>query len=332
MQSIGDARRDGRNSGIDLFRGLLVLAVVLGHFSELTQRDSFLTWIGIGFRMPLFMGLTGYMFNLERARALPLIALLRKYHRRLILPWIVACIVHLTLVGQLDWLTPVRLLVRPPFHLWFVPVMMCFIVIAAVSRRSPAAMLAIALPVSIVAMYLFGVGHGGGPPGTLIPDRRFLIYPVYFFFGMWIARREPDPWRQRAAIVLAVISIFWWCRLYDAPALVGEVAAELISGLSLTSLLPRLRTLPFAIPPIAAVGRQSLFFYLWHPLAFGLWSGLGAAGLWMLGLSMLTLGLAGAIVARLPIAAKVLGVVPHRDRIRVPVTPGADGSLRGSIS
>ena len=33
-----------RVSGIDLFRGALVILVILGHFAELSQRHHFLTW------------------------------------------------------------------------------------------------------------------------------------------------------------------------------------------------------------------------------------------------------------------------------------------------
>ena len=74
MQSIPRAG-DGRNASIDVFRGLLVLLVMLGHFSEISQRQNFLTWLGFGFRMPVFIGLTGYMFNLEQARSMTLPAL-----------------------------------------------------------------------------------------------------------------------------------------------------------------------------------------------------------------------------------------------------------------
>ena len=172
-----------RSTGIDGVRGLLVLGVILGHFFEITEGESFPAWIGAGLRMPLFIGLTGYLFNLQRARADTVTALLRRYYPRLILPWIVACLVHVTLTRELHIGTPLSLLLWPPFHLWFVPVMMTFILIAAVSRWTPPAMLGLAIPVSIGAMYLLGVGHLPPALHHWMPDRRFFIYPVYFFYG-----------------------------------------------------------------------------------------------------------------------------------------------------
>jgi len=90
-----------RVSGIDLFRGSLVVLVILGHFAELSQRHSFLTWFGIGFRMPLFIGLTGYLFNLELARDLSSAGLLRKYYDRMVLPWLAACAVAVVITGSI---------------------------------------------------------------------------------------------------------------------------------------------------------------------------------------------------------------------------------------
>ena len=88
-----------RVSGIDLFRGALVVLVILGHFAELSQRHHFLTWFGVGFRMPLFIGLTGYLFNLELARSLSSAGLLRKYYDRMVLPWLAACAVAVVITG-----------------------------------------------------------------------------------------------------------------------------------------------------------------------------------------------------------------------------------------
>lgn len=308
MLLIGDVTRKERNSGIDLFRGLLVLAVILGHFFELTQRESFLTWVGAGLRMPLFIGLTGYLFNLERARATPLLHLLRKYHRRLILPWMVACIVYLTSTEQFGIFTPFLIFVQPPFHLWFVPVMMAFIVAATITRRTPLVMLGIATSISILAMYLFGVGHSVAQMPPWMPDRRFFIYPIYFFYGSWVACREPDHWKERAALVLAPIGFAWWCALYHAPSLTAEVAAQLTSCMPLICLLPWVRGLSLPVPPIAAVGRDSLFFYLWHPMAFGLWAACGMRGLPMLTLSMLTLMVARLLCGSLPRAGRIFGL------------------------
>lgn len=318
---------DGRNSGIDIFRGLLVILVILGHFSELTQRGSFLAWVGVGFRMPLFIGLTGYLFNLDHARSLSLVGLFRKHYRRLILPWATACVVVLTITGALDRLAPWSIIARPPFHLWFVPVMLSFIVLARTCRLAPATILAIAVPVSIAAMYLLGAGHATHGVGEWLPDRRYFIYPIYFALGLWVARRPFDPRWRNWSLAVASIGLLWWCRLYTHPSLAGEVAAALLMCVPLIGLFPWVREWSLPLPLIAPLGRDSLFFYLWHPLAFGLWAALGLSGWPLLALALMSILLAWGAIGRIEPLSVVLGVqarkraVPHASPPREEITP-----------
>jgi fucose 4-O-acetylase-like acetyltransferase len=300
-----------RRNGIDTLRGLLVTGVILGHFFEITQAGSFATWIGAGVRMPLLIGLTGYLFNLERARAAPVIALVRRYYPRLILPWIVACLVHLTLSRGLDVATPVSLILWPPLHLWFVPVMMAFILVATVTRGSPDAMLIAAVPISIVAMYALGVGHLPPAICTWLPDRRFFIYAVYFFFGLWVARNPTDLVGRCAAAILGSIGFLWWCSLYDTPGIVGEVAAELIACLPLIALLPVVGGWHVTLPGITAIGRNSLFHYLWHPMIFALWRMCGVDGAPLLAVSLATLVVAQRAIGRHAALTAILGIAGH---------------------
>lgn len=310
MHLIGDVNNGKRNSGIDLIRGLLVLAVILGHFSEITQRQSLMTWLGTGLRMPVFMGLAGYLFKLEIARAGSLPHLLCKYQRRIIVPWLVASIVYLTISKQISILTPLLIFFQPKFHLWFVPVMMAYIIIATINRRSPLGMLAIAIPASMAAMYLLGLAHQASQMSSLLPERRFFIYPIYFFYGLWVASSKPDIKIQRIALALAPIGIMWWCTLYQGSNLPAEAAAQIISCVSLISLLPLIRKISFSVPSVAVVGRDSLFFYLWHPLVFSLWSACGLAGFPILILSMLTLVLSHALCRLHSSIARIMGLSP----------------------
>jgi acyltransferase len=299
-----------RNSGIDIFRGTLVLLVILGHFSELMQRQNLLTWMGFGFRMPLFIGLTGYLFNLERARAVPLIALFGKYYHRLIFPWLVACVVHLTLTHELTWFTPLVIILWPPFHMWFVPVMLAFIFCARISSLDRGMLLALAIPASIAAMYSFGVAHMIQQYQPWLPDRRYFIYPIYFTFGMFVAKHQSDPSKRWLALCVAMIGLFWWARLYNQTLPMAEVAAELTLCIPLIGFLPWVRKLAIDVPTLSSVGRDSLFFYLWHPLAFGLWGSLGFTGLVMLVLSLLSMILFRNLVARRPRLRNIFGVQP----------------------
>lgn len=299
-----------RVPGIDLFRGSLVVMVVLGHFAELNVPHHFVTWFGYGFRMPLFIGLTGYLFNLEHARTLSPEGLLAKYYDRLILPWLAACAVAMVITGSLDWFSPIHAIVRPPYHLWFVPVIFTFMLVAQSSRLSPTTLLAIAIPTSIAAMYVFGVGHAVSQFGPWTPDRRYFIYPIYFAFGVWVARFRTDPSRGALLWVVAFAGLLWWSRLYFHPSVAAETAAVLLLCLPLIALFPLLRRISFDIPVLGAIGRDSLFFYLWHPMAFALWAAWGFTGLPLLALSTVSIWSVWAAIRRMPYLAFVMGIRP----------------------
>jgi len=297
-----------RQAGIDLFRGSLVILVILGHFAEITERHHFLTWFGYGFRMPLFIGLTGYLFNLEQARRMSPGDLLAKYYDRLILPWLAACAITLAVTGSLSWWSPISALVQPPYHLWFVPVILAFFFAAQVSRISPSAMLAIAIPTSIVAMFVFGVGHDVWRGGAWMPDRRFFIYPIYFALGMWVARRPNASSHEALLLLVAFIGLLWWSRLYVRPSTSAEIAAVLLLCVPLIVMFPWLKRVSFDIRWLSAIGRDSLFFYLSHPLAFAIWSATGITGTLHLALSVTTIIAAWLGIRQTDSLANVLGV------------------------
>lgn len=307
MDVVAQGKDGDRNRGIDVFRGLLIVLVIIGHFFELTHRYTFFTWLGFGVRMPLLIGLAGYLFKLEEARTTTFAMLVRHY-RRLIVPWLLACIVYVVLVQPIDWRMPVRIILQPPFHLWFVPVVLAFVLIGWACRLRRGQMLALAVPVSIAAMYVFGVGHAVRQYHPWVPDRRYFIYPIYFTLGLWVAHRPADPNKTPLRLAIAAIGLIWWCALYHRPSAAAEVAAELLLCVPLISMLPRVRALKLNIAPLAVVGRDSLFFYLWHPLVFGLWAASGLPDLLMLGATALSLALGWGAIARAPSLREIVGI------------------------
>jgi hypothetical protein len=145
-----------------------------------------------------------------------------------------------------------------------------------------------------------------------VPDRRYFIYPIYFAFGMWVARRPINPSMFLPASLVAAIGLLWWCRMYDHPSSTGEVAASLLLCIPLISLYPQIRGGTVSTPLLAYIGRDSLFFYLWHPLAFSLWVAWGVSGSLLLVVCLLTMLLSWIVVARIPFLGTVLGVARAR--------------------
>lgn len=301
-----------KNPSIDLLKGMLILLVMGGHVMELTGGHDLALWVGSGFRMPLMVGISGYLLNVTRTRADSTQALMSRYGRRMLLPWAFAGLVYMLASGEaLHWTLPFDLLFRPPFHLWYVPTLFFLIMLTRLLPFSPLVLLAIGTPVSLAVMYGFGLAHGPVGHSLLSLDSRYLRYPVYFFFGMLMAERRIARRYLPIAGAVALLGLIWWAGLYDADDELAFVPARLLMCLGLIALLPMLSALRLDFAPVNAIGRDSLFFYLWHPLVMGvvIMTGVGAAA--TLALSILLLAFGNRLAARGALLPLLFGSVPQ---------------------
>ncbi|GAY20263.1 MULTISPECIES: acyltransferase family protein [Sphingobium] len=302
----------GKNPSIDLLKGVLILLVMGGHVMELTGGHDLALWVGSGFRMPLMVGISGYLLNVTRIRTDSIQRLMSRYGRRMLLPWLFAGMVYLIASGAaLRWTLPFDLLFRPPFHLWYVPTLFFLIMLTRLLPFSPLALLAVGTPVSLAIMYGFGLHHGPVGDSLFSPDSRFLRYLVYFFFGMLMAERRVSRRYLPIAGAVALLGLLWWSGLYDADNVLAFVPARLLMCLGLIALLPMLSALRLDFAPVNAIGRDSLFFYLWHPLVMGVlvMTDVGPAA--TLALSLLLLALACRLTARGTLLPLLFGSLPQ---------------------
>ncbi|WP_340265628.1 acyltransferase family protein [Sphingobium mellinum] len=298
-----------KNPSIDLLKGVLILLVMGGHVMELCDARGLALWVGSGLRMPLMIGISGYLLNVTRTREVGPLVLLRRYGRRMLLPWVVAVLIYAILGhARLSWAAPVDLLLRPPFHLWYVPVLFFFILLTRLLPFPPVILLMLGAPVSLAVMYSFGLGHGPVGDGLFAPDSRFLRYPVYFFFGMLLAERTMPPRMQWLAWLITGLGLCWWSALYATGSALAYVPARLLMCLGLIALLPIVSARRLEMAPVNAIGRDSLFFYLWHPLVIGAMMMTGIGPLATLALSILMLAIARPLLARSALLSLLLGV------------------------
>jgi hypothetical protein len=83
-------------------------------------------------------------------------------------------------------------------------------------------------------------------------------------------------------------------------------------NLGLIALLPTLSALRLDFAPVNAIGRDSLFFYLWHPLIMGVVIMTGVGALATLALSILLLTAANRLAARGALLPILFGSLPER--------------------
>ena len=304
-----------KNPSIDLAKGVLMLLVMAGHAMELVGAHGLILWVGSGFRMPLMLGISGYLLNVARIRGGGFTELLSRYGRRMLLPWLVATIIYLISSQWLmSWTTPFDVLLRPPFHLWYVPVLFFLILMTWMLPFSPLILLALSAPCSLTIMYAFGLGHGPIFDGLFAPDSRFLRYPVYFFFGMTLAQTALPRRFLAPTLLLCGLGLAWWSGLYRSGWELAYVPARLLMCLGLIALLPLTTAVRLEVLPLNAIGRNSLFFYLWHPLLMGSMILTGIGPFATLALSILLLAIGSRFVARNRLAALLLGATPMKQR------------------
>lgn len=298
-----------RNPSIDCLKGLLILMVIGGHVLEVEHQKTFIGWIGTGLRMPLVVGLSGYVLSFDRLRATGLGALASKYGRRLVLPWLLATLVYIS-AGQwpIGATTPVDLVLRAPFHLWYIPALCAFILIARLSPISASSLLLVAAPFSLATVFLFGMDHALIGEGLLAIDSRFTRYFLFFCVGAAVASTAvPDRYRW-AALAVTGAGLMWWGALYATDRSVEKGLAQLLMNSALLSALPLMTKPGRNLAPLSRMGRGSLFFYLWHPLAIGLAVIMGLHGLGTFIAAVAALATLDMAIARLPRAATLLGI------------------------
>ncbi|MGV3589344.1 MAG: acyltransferase family protein [Adhaeribacter sp.] len=126
---------------INLLKGSLIFLVVLGHIIQGKLNESLIRYIIYSFHMPLFIGISGYLFNYFKAGELSLTNLLTKYKIRVLIPWIIAVIIYQLLLHwkAIDNYFSINNLlmafVKPFYHLWFIPGFLSWVVITWISSK-----------------------------------------------------------------------------------------------------------------------------------------------------------------------------------------------------
>jgi fucose 4-O-acetylase-like acetyltransferase len=247
---MGNAMARPRDPVLDVFRGLAITLVVLGHVSGLPELLHKLIY---SFHMPAFFAVSGYLFNARQAVDSPVLAVKRKFFRLLVPAWALglACGLPflLFLALQRRGVTPEVFLdklagtltgaanVTHTFNctpLWF---LFCLFLVdtlavathAAFPRRG--ALLLLAVGAAGLAASHVGVGP---LPFGLVP-----ALTACLFFGAGLLLREfPRPWRALPA-ALPAIALLAWLALADltpgidmaanamgrGPAIAANVAA-----------------------------------------------------------------------------------------------------------
>ena len=255
MKANNDASHSKRNPNIDFLKGMLILLVIVGHLLNGSIRSSLPRYLIYSFHMPLFIALTGYLIRPEGLLSLTFPALIRKYFRRLLLPWLLALQIfylvnHLSSPGEISLASYLSSYWDIYFHLWYIPGLMVWILLscfllklfsafsagksalsikknfahdlfsirANVHPYFPALLLtALLISLFFCVWYILPLSSPAAERIQYLVYHDFhLLYYIYFVFGMYL-RRRPLKRNIRSCGILAAAFFFLYLLLFFHP-------------------------------------------------------------------------------------------------------------------
>lgn len=120
----------------DFVKGILIILVFMGHIIPGVIRETYPRYLIYSFHMPLFIGVSGFLLNIEKLNTKPL-NLIKKYWKRMICPWIIAVALYFMvrlIMGKqsLSIKSIIAAYIHPYYHLWYVLGFLSYLVIACV--------------------------------------------------------------------------------------------------------------------------------------------------------------------------------------------------------
>lgn len=274
----------GRDLSVDIFRGLAVVMVVLGHANRgAIERGSaagealrLLDWVLYAVHMPAFFYMAGY-FTHRSLRHARRSAYLRSRIPNVVAPYVIwsvlFCLIGLAmgLVTRINHPIPISRLAEiawNPIHvLWFLYVLLIMQLILAAARNHVVALL-VAVLVADAAVSLSGSASQMGILG------RLAIHSPFFFMGALLSDRGLAPIggigrpgllaAGSAALFLLGVAI---CRRAGVaePVQFGTIPLTALGVFALAAAGRAVdRVLPAAGAVLARVGQASLAIYLLH--------------------------------------------------------------------
>jgi len=295
-----------RDRSLDVMKALLLWIVIFGHCIGDRVSDSGLKQVIYTFHMPAFLFLAGSLVS-SRIMGLGVGPLLSYYFKRMLGAWLAVSFVwqfvyHGVPRNQIGILAD--LILKPKFHLWFVPVFVVSVLLLVLGDRlrlNGGGLSEVLVLPSMLFLLGFGLSLMSGLD-KLAFDRRFLSSPVWVAYGLAYSHGKVRLLPRWMALTLVAagyggLILDGWKVDFDFNFL------TVIVSVGVCNLLPRfaswLRERNWNCTRVLGrAGQRSLVLYLLHPFvtaqfnraAFG-WE--PSSVLWSILLATTLVGLAG---------------------------------------
>ncbi len=262
-------------AGIDYLKGILIILVIIGHAIYEPLESNQLVYIIYSFHIPLFLGLSGYLMNCSFIKSANFRQLVKKYASRIYFPWLSAWVVYYLIdlnlgIRVFSFPSLIHDFIFPIYHLWYIPALCLYILtfwLAKKAKISTLTILIFSLIISIALTHYWDFFFG------LEENLAFLFYLNYkphfftfFLFGIWL-RELPEmdfKWLIVGSIVGFVLLVKRWFQFNTTAPFFNFNYYE-INFLLISAVIPLTSKIKKSISPfIESIGRNSLYFYLWH--------------------------------------------------------------------
>jgi len=268
-----------RYPNIDLLKGILIVLVIIGHILLGSTEQSLSRYIIYCFHIPLFIGISGYLFNYEKMGSLSVMGFIKKFLFRILLPWAIAVIVYKFIISfntiiKTGDIGIVFLAFRLPYnHLWFIAAYFTWVLFTWIAARlkTPLPVLLIIAAVFVFIIYYLKknpIWDTTQPQSALYSGLLFTIYRphlyIYFVAGMLLRSKnislKPAIGLPITLVLFAAVLASYWLRFSYINWLLYAFNLSLLllmAGVIQKSLLPRSK-------PLEWIGSNSMGVYLWH--------------------------------------------------------------------
>lgn len=268
-----------RFQNIDLLKGLLIILVIIGHVLQGKGSDNIVRYIIYSFHMPIFIGVSGFLFNREKIGLVTLKELVSKYFFRVMVPWAIAVIGYMIVTNLLDHKSIfsisalLKSFIFPYYHLWFIPAFLSWVFMTWASRKLNISTTSLLVVSAIISVGFFILNtyqdtHKSGSAifkGLVYITKTFRPYfYVFFVFGIYL--RNQSEQKLTLSIITATVSFIVNILLFFYPNTLATTVFFFLFNLSFLNIL-LIKAKEGAFPGSNAIqwlGTNSLGVYLWH--------------------------------------------------------------------
>ncbi|BDD43200.1 hypothetical protein GUT189_15330 [Streptococcus ruminantium] len=261
----------------------MILLVVIGHILPGILRETFVRYMIYSVHIPIFLGISGYLLNLQTFKKLSMFTFLEKYGKKLIRPWFIAVLVYTlwsaknsVLAGNIIAIIVAlcKNLVLPWYHLWYIPAFISYLVITKIVLSKFKIKEAFILLGIVAIILLIATQYARFSTNVNFLKKFFLVFQfdlyIYFYLGMLIRMKNSiNTCKEKISkylIGIVIISLLIRAGMFFMKGYLTEVSSAyyLLINIPLLLVIVLNSTCETKTNILVKIGQNSLPIYLWH--------------------------------------------------------------------